>query len=397
VHAIQLETLPAEVAFVVAALRSRFDGAGTLIEASVRDPEPAALFELMRRHAVEPLVLQAIDDAGVSLSHDIGPPLREIVRGIRVKNLEATAELVRVLDLFDEAGIRALPYKGPVLAAEVYGDLGLRRFVDLDVLVERERVVDVLELLQRDGYAPLSSLTPRQLEATLETGHDRKLVKDDAHVVEIQWAVADASYRLPRSVTPLIERARSLAIGGREVPTLAPYDLVIVLAIHGSMHLWQRLAWVCDVAEALRAIDPPDAVTLHHAASGAGAGRMLLLAVAMVDRLLGAVPSPGLLERANADRRVRTLANALAPLVLADGPDAAPARTQLRFSMGLADRRADSVRKMWRSIVTPTASDWKTVPLPDRLWPLYYPVRLARLAGSYVVGDRRPGDVDVFD
>jgi hypothetical protein len=62
--------------------------------------------------------------------------------------------------------------------------------------------------------------------------------------------------------------------------------------------------------------------------------------------------------------------------------------------MALTDRRADAIRKAWRSTVTPTVSDWKALPLPDALWPLYYPVRLGRLVGSYAIGERRPGDID---
>ncbi|MGH2539334.1 MAG: nucleotidyltransferase domain-containing protein [Actinomycetota bacterium] len=394
---VALETLPPETAFVISALRARYGGPEALTGAPGRAPDPGATLELMRRHAVEPLVVQAIEEAGVSVAEELEVPLRDVARRTRVANLEATGELIRVLDLLGEANIRALPYKGPVLAAAAYGDLGLRRFVDLDVLVEREHVMGALDLLERDGYRAVPSLSPRQLRATIENGHDRELIKDDRHVVEIQWAVADASNRLPRSVGPLIDRAATISIAGRQVPTLAPHDLVIVLAIHGSMHLWERLAWVCDLAETMRAAGPLDPAALERLASGAGGRRMLLLAVAMVDRILGAVPSPELLAAAEADPRTRMLADSLVPLVLGGDPRGAPASTRLRLSMALAERRADSVRKAWRSLVTPTASDWKTVPLPDVLWPLYYPVRLARLAGSYVIGDRRPGDVDVFD
>ena len=122
---------------------------------------------------------------------------------------------------------------------------------------------------------------------------------------------------------------------------------------------------------------------------------MLLLGVAMIARVLGAVPSPGVLAVAADDAAVTALADELVPLILGDGPHAAPARTQLRLSMALTDRRADAYRKLWRSTVTPTVTDWKSVPLPDALWPLYWPVRLGRLAASYAIGDRRPGDIDL--
>jgi hypothetical protein len=321
--------------------------------------------------------------------------LREAVREIGLANLEATGELVRLLGLLGDEGIRCLPYKGPVLAMAAYGDVGLRRFVDLDLFVDRDRVLDALAILGRDGNEPMYSLTPRQLRAVLATGHDRKLVKADRHVVEIQWAVADATNRLPRDVCPLIDRAGTIALAGREVPTLAPADLVVVLAIHGSLHLWERQAWACDLAEALRLASDIDAASLMDLATGAGARRMLLLGIALIARVLGAVPSPGLLELASSDPGVASVSDDLLPLVLGAGPHASSARTQLRLSMALTDRRADALRKAWRSTMTPTVSDWKAVRLPDALWPLYYPVRMSRLVGSYAIGGRRPGDIDL--
>jgi hypothetical protein len=394
VEPIDLQSLDPAVALVVSTLRLRYGGHE---EPAVDGADPAAVLDVARRHGVDPLVLRSVDDAGVSLPAALDAALRQAARGIGLANLDATGELVRLLDLFDGAGIRSLPYKGPVLATVAYGDVGLRRFVDLDLLVDAVRVPEALAVLEDDGYEAAYDLTPRQLRAVLATGHDRKLVKGDRSVVEVQWAVADATNRLPRDVGPLIDRATTVEVAGRQVPTLVPEDLVVVLAIHGSLHLWERLAWICDLAEALRlaAQAGVDAAALVHLATGAGARRMLLLGVALIEQVLATVPLPGLLDLARTDRAVVALSDDLVPIILGDGPHRAPARTQLRLSMGLADRRADAYRKLWRSSVTPTVSDWKTVPLPDALWPLYYPVRLGRLATSYVIGDLRPGDVDL--
>jgi hypothetical protein len=54
------------------------------------------------------------------------------------RNMKMTAELLRILDALKEAGIKAMPLKGPVLAQQLYGDVALRQFSDLDILVARE-------------------------------------------------------------------------------------------------------------------------------------------------------------------------------------------------------------------------------------------------------------------
>jgi hypothetical protein len=48
-----------------------------------------------------------------------------------------TAELCRLISLFAAADIAAIPYKGPVLGLFAYGNIALRRFVDLDVIVKK--------------------------------------------------------------------------------------------------------------------------------------------------------------------------------------------------------------------------------------------------------------------
>ncbi|HEY3839236.1 MAG TPA: nucleotidyltransferase family protein, partial [Bryobacteraceae bacterium] len=53
-------------------------------------------------------------------------------------NMTLTAELFRILGLFNKSGIEVIPFKGPTLAVAAYGDLSLRMFADLDILVSEQ-------------------------------------------------------------------------------------------------------------------------------------------------------------------------------------------------------------------------------------------------------------------
>src|SRR5207244_11975507 len=44
----------------------------------------------------------------------------------------------------------------------------------------------------------------------------------------------------------------SLPLGGTLVRTLSAEHLLLVLCAHGAKHCWERLGWICDVAELLR-------------------------------------------------------------------------------------------------------------------------------------------------
>ncbi|MGA7126342.1 MAG: nucleotidyltransferase family protein, partial [Chthoniobacterales bacterium] len=61
--------------------------------------------------------------------------LKVTCRANTVRCLFLAAELHKILELFRAAGIVAIPYKGPVLAEQAYGNLTLRDFDDLDIIL----------------------------------------------------------------------------------------------------------------------------------------------------------------------------------------------------------------------------------------------------------------------
>jgi hypothetical protein len=67
--------------------------------------------------------------------------LRNYFHANAQRNLFLTQELLKLLTLFKTNGISAIPYKGPVLAVAVYGNLALRQFGDLDILVHKRDVL----------------------------------------------------------------------------------------------------------------------------------------------------------------------------------------------------------------------------------------------------------------
>ncbi len=68
------------------------------------------------------------------------------------ENLYLVDELFRMLDIFNDEHIVLLPFKGPVLAQRLYGDIGFRRFVDLDVWVRKDDVFQIAEKFFKLGY-----------------------------------------------------------------------------------------------------------------------------------------------------------------------------------------------------------------------------------------------------
>src|SRR4051812_23591803 len=105
-------------------------------------------------HGLTPLLCRNLKAAAIAIPHEIASEIDSWNSATVRQNLFLSAELLRAHSALREHGIEAIPLKGPVLASELYGDLALRPFSDIDLLIRREQV-DAAESVVRDlGYEP---------------------------------------------------------------------------------------------------------------------------------------------------------------------------------------------------------------------------------------------------
>jgi len=69
------------------------------------------------------------------------------------RSLLLAGELVKILTLFKQHQIAAVPYKEPVLANAVYGGVAFRQYCDLDIVVQQENVLPAKLLLKSSDPA----------------------------------------------------------------------------------------------------------------------------------------------------------------------------------------------------------------------------------------------------
>jgi hypothetical protein len=96
---------------------------------------------LAKRHSIIPLLYRQLErHASGSVPSTYLAKLKLEYQQNAARNIILSEELCGVIKQFRAAGIETIPYKGPVLALFAYGDLALRRFVDLDVIVRKSDV-----------------------------------------------------------------------------------------------------------------------------------------------------------------------------------------------------------------------------------------------------------------
>ena len=338
------------------------------------------LLRLAEQQGVLPLVARNLNAHARNVPPEIAQQLHSSYEGNVRRNLWFATELVRITDYFDGKQLRAVPYKGLVLADSVYGDLALRSFSDLDFLISPADFERAKQALAELGYRPAEEFSRPVERFWLRKGYERAFdAKAGKNLVELQWAVLPYFYAVDLAIDGLLERSRRTSVGGREIACLSPEDSLIVLCLHAAKHLWTRLIWICDVAETLRTqtIDYPRMLLR---AQSMGILRIMGVSFWLASNLLTAeVPQPAQQVIAS-DQEVPVLGQEFAARLAKGASYDLGSSEYFRWMPRLRERRRDRWRYLWRLIGTPGAGDLATVQLPEPLFPWYRVVRLARLA-----------------
>ena len=338
------------------------------------------LFLLARRHAVLPLLYLQLERH----ASDLVPPenlrlLKQHYLENSARNTLLTAELCRLIDLFGGAAIEAIPYKGPLLGLVAYGDFKLRRFVDLDVIVKKTDVLKARQILLDEGYIPAKALSLNQQELLLRTQHNMQFTGDNRRLIfELHWEVAPHLFASSVDAESLWQNLETIDLNGTQVEALSPEDLLFSLCVHGSRHLWERLSWICDVAELIKR-HQFNWTALMERAVLADSDRMFLLGIHLAERLLDAPVPEEVKQRCNSDPRLKSLAHNIVEHLF-NGTTHVPASSREIFKYNLGVRKTLSARARYLVYMfRPTDSDLRTRSLPPRLNFAYYVMRPFRL------------------
>ncbi len=341
------------------------------------------LLQTAHAHGMAPLLYWHLDAAcPEAVPEDTFNHLQQHFRATGLYNLFLTRELLRILNAFGAQEILAIPYKGPVLATSVYGNLSLRQFVDLDIMIHWHDVPRAKELLASLGYHPRHRLTRAQETTLLESQGQCVFTGDDGKsTVELHWEITE-HFSFSLDLERLRKRLIRIPLGGDIVSTLSPEDTLLILCAHGSKHLWERLGWICDVAELVRVRQNMRWEQVMVQASELGGQRMLLLGLFLASNLLGAALPEEILHRIRADPTVEALAKRIREQLfrkarLFEGAYFRPLHLKMKESL------ADKIRYCVRVVTTQTVEDWELLTLPKYLFPFYYVLRPIRLAGKY--------------
>lgn len=239
------------------------------------------LIEIAIHQQVIPLLYRNLQQIGGELIPDsIFLQLREINYTNIVISMSLSSKLLEILAWFTTENIQVIPYKGAVLASAVYGDICLRQFQDLDLLIDPQDVTKSEKLLMSKGYQLYD-----QYEWEQTFIHPDQGVNIDLHI-----GVAQSYYPFRLDFKGYIQRYQSVALLDGTVQSFSMEDLLLVLSIQIVKDSYAKkciLAKVSDIAELVSHYSAPQWETVIDRAATSGCQRLLLIALLITHNLLG--------------------------------------------------------------------------------------------------------------
>ena len=362
--------------------------AGRVAELAMCDLDWELLVRMARWHAVAPVLYRALAGCPERVPAAILDDLRGRFRANAMRNAYLARELVQITSLLKEKGVPVIAFKGPVLARAAYGDLSLREFVDLDILVRPSDLGVTRDFLFSQGYRSQYSGLGEKERGFFLWCEEAFGNQDGLVCVDVHWQMNPQYFAYAPEGDVLWRRTVPVELQGGTVSTLSTSDLLLHLCVHGAKHGWTTLGWICDVAVLACRNPGLEWSRMIAEAASLGGRRLLLLGLYLAYNLLGAAIPDELISMAGDDGVIVNVAAQVKRRMFDNiGERASVFQEWMVPTRALESTRA-RVRYLAGRALSPTVDDWELVRLPRPFFPLYYllhPVRQAIAQGPRLI------------
>lgn len=371
---INLTNIPKELQLIIEIVKS--EKADDVSEQWYVDTDWDLFLQLALHHRLYPLLFKKIRN---SKNGWIPSYISDAITGYYRKNtfrmLHLCGEMEKLSKLFAENNIRPLFLKGPVLAADLYGDISERTCGDLDILIPIDSLDEADQLLVEIGYekdeyihSVLNDWKWRHHHYTYY--HPTQQIK-----VEIHWRLNPSPSKEP-AFNELWNRKRQSKITSYPTYFLGNEDLFFFLVTHGARHGWSRLRWLVDIHHIVKKDLRWEELhcLLKRYQSSNIAGQSLILSSQLLDTTIMKGMEPLIKVRRPKKLAQEAVFYMERMVNLHSEPvpvEIATYHTKHLFS--LMTRRQKML--YFLSVLHPYYTDVETLSLPEKLHILYFPLR----------------------
>ncbi|WHX93858.1 nucleotidyltransferase domain-containing protein [Peribacillus simplex] len=250
-YSLDLSIIPKELRLLLDIIKTENDNSLVLKKELIAEIDWEFFLQLARHHRVYPVVYTKLNNIdNISIPKNVIRTLYEEYQKNTFQMLHLTGEMEQVSKLFTENQICLLFLKGPVIAADLYGDISQRTSKDLDILIPIDSLEKAEKLLLDIGYE--KEAVPNILNEWKWRYHHAVYYHPSSKIqLEIHWRLQPLPFSEPK-FNELWERKRVGSFTSYPVYFLGNEDLFLYLVSHGARHGWFRLRWLLDIDKLLR-------------------------------------------------------------------------------------------------------------------------------------------------
>jgi len=297
------------------------------------------------------------------------------------KSLFLSSVLLDILYNLDEIGIKAIPLKGPVLSQILYGDVTVRDFSDIDILVDKKDIIKTREFLISRDYVPQFDLINDQQDYYINSHYYylNFFRTDHKVIVDLHWATSASNYSFSRGMEYYIRKLENIDFFNKQLSVLRKEDLLLLLCIHGCKHQWVELKWVCDIAELVESKDDMDFKYLIEESRALNCTKMFHFALQSANQIYDCVRDSYMNEILKYMKSYGHRKEQAYGMIFSRRNKTNNKFKGLFFFPKLMDIKKDRFLYFYNNYVCPTPIEFSMISVGGRLFFVYYFLRVLRI------------------
>jgi len=217
------------------------------------DFSPQHILKIQKVYDLIPLIYKIIN-ADIQLKHITPRPLYDMMQAVYFSQLRRCLHqynhLSNILQELDSAEVPVMLIKGFALSEVIYNDIGVRPMSDIDLLVPYNDFKSAEKVLKRAGY---NEVVNKKFSGPIaqHAFHSQFAKKENGLqiILELHHDLSNKTH--PFNAEHYWRRAVQHSFGQNKALIMEPNDLLVYLSLHACRHNFNRILWLCDIAQVM--------------------------------------------------------------------------------------------------------------------------------------------------
>ncbi len=294
-------------------------------------------------------------------------------------NLCLEKKLIEVLALFEDRGIPAVPFKGPVLAHRLYSESMFRYYQDLDILVSKKDVIAARDALLDAGFLLSDQcFSGDQLKKFIKYGKECVFIDPSFNAaVDLHWRLAGFLHH-PYDFEFCKERLQLIRFNEHKIFCLSDEDILLHLCLNGTSDMWHNLEQILCVANFLDKHQDLNWELVQKLADRLHCRRMFYLGIFLARDLFGALIPYEIDRKISNDRVLKNICKKIYTYFfqgITEKSHIEKKIAQIPCHVKVREYPTDKLLYILERIFIPTQKDWQNRSLDPPFLIFYYMLR----------------------